>query len=293
MKTIPTINELRAWIGEKKSQGASVAFVPTMGALHDGHEVCIKTASGLGDVVVVSIFVNPTQFGPGEDLDKYPVTLEGDLDLCRNLGVGVVFVPEPNEIYPEDQSVWVDVERLTEPLCGRTRAGHFRGVATVVAKLFNIVRPDTAVFGQKDAQQALVINEMVKQLNIPVRIALVPTVRESDGLALSSRNKYLNGDQRVQAASINQALRDGRAVLAEGQTSSRVVLDAMLTRLAEDGIDDIEYAEIVDAAALQRVDQVRGRVLLAIAVRIGTTRLIDNLVLDVGANGDVTDALLF
>jgi pantoate--beta-alanine ligase len=293
METIETIDEIRAWVGEQKRRGASVGFVPTMGALHDGHKACIETASGLADVVVVSIFVNPTQFGPGEDLDKYPVTLDGDLGLCGDLGVGAVFVPYPGEIYPVDQSVWVKVEGVTQPLCGRTRAGHFRGVTTVVAKLLNIVLPDTAVFGQKDAQQAVVINEMVKQLNLPVRIALTPTVREPDGLALSSRNNYLTGGQRQQAASINRALTDGKAALANGERAPGRVLDAVLTRLAEGGIDDIEYVEIVDAATLEPVDRVQGRVLLAVAVRVGTTRLIDNVVLDVVADGDVTDALLF
>jgi pantoate--beta-alanine ligase len=271
----------------------SVAFVPTMGALHDGHKACIETAASLGDVVVVSIFVNPTQFGPGEDLDKYPVTLEQDLELCRGLGAGAVFVPDANEVYPVEQSVWVEVGRLTERLCGRTRKGHFRGVATVVIKLLNIVAPDTAVFGQKDAQQAVVINEMVRQLNLQVRIALAATVREPDGLALSSRNSYLDGEQRKRAASVYQGLLAGREVLRNGERSSRAVIDAVRNRLAEGGVDDIEYVELVDAATLEPVGAAEGRVLLAAAVHVGGTRLIDNLVLDVGTGGDVSDAMLF
>ncbi|UCH83015.1 MAG: pantoate--beta-alanine ligase [Candidatus Latescibacterota bacterium] len=293
MKTFDTIDELRAWVGGEKRRGLSVAFVPTMGALHGGHRACIEKAAELGDVVVVSIFVNPTQFGPGEDLDKYPATLDKDLELCRNLGVAAVFVPETREMYTTNQNVWVEVEGLTSPLCGRSRPGHFRGVATVVAKLFNIVAPDTAVFGQKDAQQAVVINEMVTRLNLPVRVALAPTIREPDGLALSSRNGYLGDADRQRAASIYQALLAGRDAISRGDRTAKTIIEAVQTRLATGGIDDVEYVELVTADTLEPIDRVEGRVLLGVAVRIGTTRLIDNVVLTVAADGGVTEAMLF
>ncbi|MEJ2720819.1 MAG: pantoate--beta-alanine ligase [bacterium] len=313
METIGAINQLRAWVRAQKRRGLSVALVPTMGALHDGHRACIETACGVGDVVVVSIFVNPTQFGVGEDLDKYPVTIDRDLDVCRNLGVGAVFLPDRAEMYPVDQIVWVEVGKLTEGLCGRARSGHFRGVATVVAKLFNIVTPDAAVFGQKDAQQAVVIKEMAGQLNVPVRVVLTPTVREPDGLALSSRNSYLSPGHRRQAASIYQALLAGKRALTRGARDPNEVTGAVRAALTDAGIDDIEYVELVDAENLEPLNEVptgapsepgegtsagggatpRGTVLLAVAVRIGGTRLIDNLVLRFDTAGEAVEAMLF
>jgi pantoate--beta-alanine ligase len=291
METFSTIASLRGYLRAEKMRGRSVAFVPTMGALHDGHRSCIDIARGLGDLLAVSIFLNPTQFGPSEDLDNYPATLERDLDICRQCGCDVVFTPGNDEMYPAGQHVWVDVDRLTEPLCGRTRRGHFRGVATVVAKLFNIVEPDVAVFGQKDAQQALVIRAMTEQLSLPVEIRLSPIVREADGLACSSRNRYLSADERRRAAGLRSALGAGLEVLRAGGRDARLVCAAVERHLTDMGIADNEYIELLDTKELRPVDEVEGKVILAVAARVGATRLIDNLVLDVGS--DVEEALLF
>ncbi|UCG52439.1 MAG: pantoate--beta-alanine ligase [Candidatus Latescibacterota bacterium] len=293
METFGTISELRNRLCDEKNRGMSVAFVPTMGALHPGHGSCIEIAREIGDVVVVSIFVNPTQFGPTEDLDRYPNTLDADLENCRSWGVDVVFVPEASEIYPAEQKFWVEIGKFSEPLCGRTRVGHFRGVATVVLKLFNIVDPDVAVFGQKDAQQAVVIREMARQLNLPVRIALSPTVRETDGLAWSSRNRYLGPEERERASSIYQALLFGKKMLVDGERRPETITEGVRKRLDDSGIDGVEYVELVDAASLGVLDEANGKVLLAVAVKIGTTRLIDNLVLEIGVDGVVTETMLF
>jgi pantoate--beta-alanine ligase len=292
METFKTTTALRNSLQTAREEKRSVAFVPTMGALHDGHRSCIEIARTKGDVLVVSIFVNPTQFGPTEDLDAYPVTPEKDLKRCREWGCDAVFLPEVSEIYPSEQHVWIDVGRIAEPMCGATRPGHFRGVATVVAKLFQIVGPDIAVFGQKDAQQALVIREMVEQLNMPVRLVLSPVVREDDGLALSSRNRYLSAADRARASGLYEALSEGRASLEKGERDPAVVCDRVRRRLAERGIADVEYVEHLTAQDLTSISPVRGRVVLASAVRVGTTRLIDNIVLEVGASG-VEEAPLF
>ncbi len=257
-----------------------IGFVPTMGFLHEGHVSLMRIAREQCDVLVVSIFVNPTQFGPNEDLDAYPRDFERDEALCENAGVDMVFYPEPGNMYASDASVWVDEESLSGVLCGSLRPGHFRGVCTVVAKLFNLVQPDLAVFGEKDAQQLRIIERMVRDLNFPVRIVRGPIVREADGLAMSSRNKYLSEPQRRHALCLQQSLQLARQLVAEG------CLDvAELGRRMRGLIDDvpdalIDYIEFVDDASLQSVDRVRGRVLLAVAVKIGTTRLIDNAVLE-------------
>jgi len=291
METFSTIASLRGYLRAEKMRGRSVAFVPTMGALHDGHRSCIDIARGLGDILAVSIFLNPTQFGSAEDLDNYPATLERDLEICEQCGCDVVFTPGKGEMYPAGQHVWVDVDRFTEPLCGRTRKSHFRGVATVVAKLFNIVGPDIAVFGQKDAQQALVIRAMAEQLNLPVEIRLSPIVREADGLACSSRNRHLSTDERGRAAGVRSALGAGLEILRAGDRDPRAVCAAVERQLADAGIGDSEYVELLDTTELKPVDNVGGKVILAVAVRVGTTRLIDNLVLEVGS--DVEETLLF
>ncbi len=292
METFSTIASLRGYLRAEKMRGRSVAFVPTMGALHDGHRSCIDVARGLGEILLVSIFLNPTQFGPGEDLDNYPATLERDLEICEQCGCDVVFTADTDEMYPTEQHVWVDVDGLTESLCGRTRRGHFRGVATVVAKLFNIAGPDIAVFGQKDAQQALVIKAMTEQLNLPVEIRLSPIVREADGLACSSRNRHLSPAERAQATGIWVALEVGRQLLLSGERSAAAVCRRVVQSLGEaSGISNYEYVELLDAKELKPVDKVGGRVILAVAARVGTTRLIDNLVLEVGS--DVEEVLLF
>jgi pantoate--beta-alanine ligase len=293
MEKLGTIEEMRSFVRRSRSEGRTIAFVPTMGALHRGHGSCVEVASRLSDLVVTSIFVNPTQFGPSEDLGRYPRPIEQDLSLCDEWGVAAVFMPGVEAIYPDGQAVWVDVGRLGGVLCGRTRAGHFRGVATVVLKLLNIVQPDWAVFGQKDAQQAVVIRAMVDELNVPVRLALSRTVRESDGLALSSRNSYLSAEERALAPWIHKSLLRGfRAVERGERDPSRVALE-MRTNLGDHGIEDVEYAEVVRARDLAEPSRLAGKLILAVAARLGSTRLIDNLVLDVSEDGGVEESMLF
>lgn len=282
METFKTIAALRSFVEAARVGSRRIGFVPTMGALHDGHRSCIEIARDKADVVVVSIFVNPTQFGPGEDLDAYPRTLEDDLERCRAWGCDVVFLPSSAEIYPSVQRVWIDVGRIAEPLCGPARPGHFRGVATVVAKLFHIVCPDIAIFGQKDAQQALVIRDLVEQLNLPIHLELSPTVRKADGLALSSRNRYLTDADRARAAGLYAALSQGRACLEAGERDPARVCRVVREGLSARGIEDVEYVELLSVDSLTPTAPVQGRVILALAVRIGSTRLIDNIVLEVG-----------
>jgi len=293
MERIVGIAEVRSFVRAEKAAGKTVAFVPTMGALHEGHGSCVAVAKSLADAVIVSIFVNPTQFGPAEDLSKYPRPLSKDLALCSDWGVGAVFVPEAKEMYPAEQDVWVEAERLSKPLCGRARIGHFRGVATVVLKLLNIVQPDVAVFGQKDAQQAVVIRAMAEQLDVPVRIVLSPTVREPDGLAMSSRNAYLTAEERARAPWIHRALLLGRELAARGERGAARVAAEMRREMEAHGIGEIEYIEIVGARDLSGLRRLEGRVLIAVAARVGKTRLIDNLVLEIKPDGAVEDAMLF
>jgi len=288
-----TIAGIRDHVRRQRASGRTIAFVPTMGALHEGHRSCIDVARGAGDHVVVSIFVNPTQFGPKEDFSKYPRPVEHDLALCAIWGVGAVFAPDTREMYPAKQDVWVEVERFSDPLCGRSRAGHFRGVATVVLKLLDIVQPDAAVFGQKDAQQAVVVHEMVKQLDLPVKVVLAPTARESDGLARSSRNSYLSPENRAVAPSIYRSLLHGKDLIARGETDPARVAAGVRRHMEDRGIRDIEYVEIVNAKDLSVLDRIRGKVLLAVAARVGATRLIDNVVLDVVDDGRVEESMLF
>ncbi len=290
---VTSIATLRKILAQHRSEGKTVSFVPTMGALHDGHRSCIEIARRHGDILVVSIYVNPKQFGPNEDYAKYPRTLDDDVELCRRLGCDIVFSPDDSEIYPTPQNAWVTVENLTVPLCGRERPGHFRGVTTVVAKLFNILAPDVAVFGQKDAQQALVIREMARQLDFPVRLILSPTVREKDGLAVSSRNKYLSPENRLKAAFIYGSLCAGKKMIEAGERDPAVVTGRVKDHLSENAIDHVEYAELLSADDLSRLDRVEGKIILAVAVKLGDTRLIDNIVLNVEDTGSVTDGMLF
>ena len=284
---------LRSYLTAKRGD-APIAFVPTMGALHDGHRACVDVARAVpGAFVVASIFVNPTQFGPGEDLDRYPRPIERDLALCEEWGCGAVFAPPVSEMYPVPQTAWVDVDGVTEPLCGRSRPGHFRGVTTVVAKLFNMVGPDVAAFGQKDAQQALVIREMVRRLDMPVEIRLARTMREPDGLAMSSRNAYLAPGDRSAAAGIFAALRAAGDLMRSGERDRTALEAAVTAHLRGSGIGDVEYAELRSAVDLSTLDEIEGRVILAIAARVGGTRLIDNMVYDVAGNTVGVDVDLF
>jgi pantoate--beta-alanine ligase len=281
MKVATTIAEIRAWVKRARTEGKTVGFVPTMGALHVGHVSLMEAAGRSCDAVVVSIFVNPTQFGPGEDFDRYPRPLEKDLELCEKHGVGAVFAPSVAEMYPRENLTWVDVEKLTEGLCGRFRPGHFRGVATVCTKLFNIVGADKAFFGQKDAQQAAVIRRMVADLNLPLEIVVCPTVREPDGLAVSSRNQYLSPQERKDAAVLYRALQKGAELMRAGATDVAEITEEMCRVLRQVAAVRIEYVCLVDADSLRELGQARGRVLAAVAARLGSTRLIDNIVVDI------------
>ncbi|MBS0658705.1 MAG: pantoate--beta-alanine ligase [Verrucomicrobia bacterium] len=258
-----------------------VAFVPTMGALHDGHLSLVHEARrqvGKRGAVVVSIFVNPLQFGPNEDLSRYPRPLARDLRLCREAGVDAVFLPSPEDLTPAGQSVFVDESLLSAGLCGASRPGHFRGVCTIVLKLFNLVRPDVAVFGQKDWQQLAIIRRMVRDLNVPVRLVGAPTHREADGLAMSSRNVYLSPEERAQAPALRRALQSGAELIRKGETSTARVLAAARKVLAREApLGRIDYLELVDADTLASTRRLPAQPLLAAAVFFGRTRLIDNL----------------
>jgi len=276
--------------------GEPIAFVPTMGALHDGHGACVTLARSVERArVLCSIFVNPTQFGPGEDAERYPRSLDADLARLEAWGCDAVFVPEVATMYPEAQRAWVSVDEIAEPLCGRFRPGHFRGVATVVSKLFHLVRPDVAVFGQKDAQQALVIRAMVRGLAFPVRLLLAQTVREADGLAMSSRNAYLSSAERAQATALYRALWSGRAALESGERRAREIEYRALDTLRGAGIDRIDYAEIRRAGDLSALDRVEGHAILALAAWVGRARLIDNMVFNISSGGNhvESDVALF
>ena len=294
MDVFADIQPLRDFLAGQKKLGKRITLVPTMGALHDGHRSCVTTGQSVENhLLVISIFVNPTQFGPGEDLDKYPRTLEADLALCEEWGCDAVFTPSAETMYPVEQTAWVDVEGLTEPLCGRSRPGHFRGVTTVVSKLFNVVQPDFAVFGQKDAQQALVIREMVRQLNMPVEVMAAPTAREADGLALSSRNQYLGEADRVRAASVYAALQRARERISAGERDPAVLARGVVADLSAAGFDRVEYVEILKIEDLSPLATIEGRVIIAVAAYMGSTRLIDNVVLDVTPDGAAEETALF
>jgi len=252
-----------------------------MGALHEGHRSLMRSACGEGHFVVVSIFVNPIQFGPNEDFARYPRPVDADLAACREESVDAVFLPGVEEMYPAGAKTTIRVAGVTDRLCGAHRPGHFDGVATVVAKLFNIVRPDVAYFGQKDGQQCVVIRQMAKDLDFPVRIEICPTVREIDGLALSSRNAYLSPAHRRQALCLSQALRLGEQMIREGERRPGEVIALMRSHIFGSGECLVDYVEIVDADTLQPANPIAGRCMLALAVRIGQTRLIDNVIVDV------------
>jgi len=282
MEIAETIKSVREKVKAARSRGKKIALVPTMGALHVGHVSLIERAVKDCDFVVVSIFVNPTQFCPGEDLQNYPRPLDADLEICKKAGVDVVFTPATEQMYGTANLTWVTVETLTEPLCGRFRPGHFRGVTTVCAKLFNIVQPDIAYFGQKDGQQAIVIKKMVADLNMPLEIVVCPTVREPDGLAVSSRNQYLTQQQKKDAALIYQSLQECRKLIDDGITDTKSIIAEMREILSRAPAIKIEYVSILDAETLEQIAYIDRRVLAAVAVRIGQARLIDNIQVDVG-----------
>ncbi|MBI4580286.1 MAG: pantoate--beta-alanine ligase [Planctomycetes bacterium] len=280
MRKLASVSEIRSFLRPHRQAGRRIGFVPTMGALHEGHRSLVRRARAECQVVVVSIFVNPTQFGPNEDYAAYPRPLDADLALCREDGVDAAFCPPVEEMYAPDSATTVTVSRLTDGLCGAHRPGHFAGVTTVVAKLFNIVQPDVAYFGQKDAQQAVVIRRMVRDLCWPIEIVGCPTVRESDGLALASRNAYLSPAERQQALCLSAALNWACERIAAGERAVPALIEGMKRRIVDAGPCSIDYVEIVDADELTPKPRVEGRCLIATAVRIGKTRLIDNRVVD-------------
>ena len=279
MKIVETIKEVREQVKEWKKQGLSVGLVPTMGYLHEGHKSLIDRAVAENDKVVVSVFVNPMQFGPTEDLESYPRDMERDAALCENAGAALVFHPEPSEMYEDDFSSFVDMNTLTGGLCGKTRPIHFRGVCTVVAKLFNIVTPDRAYFGQKDAQQLAVIRHMVSDLSFGIEIVGCPIIREEDGLAKSSRNTYLSAEERKAALILSQSLKEGKALVEAGEKDAAKIKKVITAKINTEPLAKIDYVEVVDWKTLEPVSTIDAPILTAIAVYIGKTRLIDNFII--------------
>ena len=278
MRIIRSINNMQRVSMDLKQKGKSIGFVPTMGALHAGHLSLIKRACKENDFTIVSLFLNPTQFGPNEDFRRYPRNLNTDVSLCKKEGVDIIFYPEMRQIYPRDYKTYVFIEKLSDVLCGKSRPGHFKGVATIVTKLFNIVQPDIAYFGQKDAQQAIIIQRMTRDLNIPVKINVMPIIRESHGLALSSRNNYLTVKQREEAVVLSQALRKAKTMIKQGVIDSAKIILVMRKIIQKRKSARIQYIQIVDLDELLPVKKVKHKVLVALAVWFGRTRLIDNII---------------
>lgn len=279
MKIISSAKEMTFLSKELGRSGQTIGFVPTMGALHEGHLSLVRAAREQTDIVVTSIFVNPTQFGPNEDFSRYPRTFEKDSAMLAAEKTDYIFSPSVEEMYPKDATSWVDIEGPSGKLDGRSRPGHFRGVTTVVSKLFNIVQPDMAFFGQKDAAQVAVIRKMVRDLNFPVQIVVCPIVRETDGLAMSSRNAYLNAEQRKQALVLSQALKKVERLAAEGETNPEKLIAAGQQAMAAEPAVRLDYFEVVNPDTLDPVNDVSGGALVAVAAFVGTTRLIDNLLI--------------
>ena len=277
MKIVETIQEMRKWSEEQKCDGEKIIFVPTMGALHEGHLSLLREGKKHGGKLVLSIYVNPTQFAPGEDFEKYPKNLDADSAMAEKCGVDIIFAPECSKMYPEGYQTFVEVEKITNMLCGKARPSHFKGVTTVVAKLFNIVRPDIAIFGKKDFQQLVIIKRMAQDLNMDIEIIGYPIVRENDGLAMSSRNKYLNHNERIAAASINKSLRTAQKMIEDGETNATAIVSRIESIIEESGIPRIDYISIADPQTLEDVDKITRPALIAIAAFVGKARLIDNL----------------
>ena len=279
MQITTTINETKELIKKWKKDGKSIGLVPTMGFLHEGHASLIQKCREENDIVVVSDFVNPTQFGPNEDLEAYPRDFERDSQLCERIGADLIFCPSPEEMY-HDPHAFVSIDLLSETLCGKTRPIHFKGVCTVVSKLFNIVTPDRAYFGQKDAQQLAIIRKMVLDLNFDIEIIGCPIIREEDGLAKSSRNTYLNEEERKAALILSKSVALGKKMVADGETSATVVKEAMIKKIESEPMAKIDYVEAVDGLSMQPVEEIKAPALVAMAVYIGKTRLIDNFIVE-------------
>lgn len=276
MKVINNINDIRNIVKQWKKEGLNIGFVPTMGYLHEGHESLIQRSVKENDKTIVSIFVNPTQFGPNEDLESYPRDLEKDKEICNKNNVDIIFSPSTNEMYYEDFATFVSVDGLTEGLCGKSRPNHFRGVCTVVSKLFNIVKADKAYFGEKDAQQLAIIKRVVRDLNIDIEIIGCHIVREEDGLAKSSRNTYLSNEERKAAVVLNRSLSIAKKALENGERKASRIKELISDEISKEELARIDYIEIVDSLDLKQVTNIEKDILVAIAVFIGKTRLIDN-----------------
>lgn len=280
MEITGSIKRVREQVREWRKEGLTVGLVPTMGYLHEGHKSLIDKAVAQNDKVVVSVFVNPMQFGPTEDLESYPRDMDRDAALCEKAGAALIFHPEPEEMYDDNFSSFVDMNTLTGGLCGKTRPIHFRGVCTVVAKLFNIVTPDRAYFGQKDAQQLAVIRHMVNDLSFGIEIVGCPIIREEDGLAKSSRNTYLSEEERKAALVLSHSLKDGRKLVDAGEKDAAKVKKAITDIIEKEPLAKIDYVEVVDWNTLEPVERIDGPILTAIAVYVGKTRLIDNFIVE-------------
>ncbi len=278
MQVVKTISEVREIVSSWRKEGLSVGLVPTMGFLHEGHQSLIEKSVSQNDRTVVSVFVNPIQFGPNEDLEAYPRDLEHDKALVEKAGGNLIFHPEPSEMYPGHFTSFIDTTETTELLCGAVRPIHFRGVCTVVGKLFNIVCPDRAYFGQKDAQQLATVRRFVRDLNFPIEIIPCPIIREEDGLAKSSRNTYLSPEERQAALILSKSLRLGREAIEKGEENAQRVINIIKENLSTEPLARIDYVEVVDFENIQRVEKIKGETLVAIAVYIGKTRLIDNFI---------------
>lgn len=276
MKVISSIEEIK----KIKRDNISIGFVPTMGYLHKGHISLIKKAREENDIVITSIFVNPTQFGPNEDFEKYPRDESRDLQKCEESGCDIVFLPQVDEMYPDSFLTFVQVEELGKGLCGKSRPTHFRGVTTVLTKLFNIVKPDRAYFGQKDAQQLVIVKKMVEDLNMDVEIIGCPIVREADGLAISSRNTYLSPEERNDALFLNKSLKLAKNLIKNGEKNISIIKNEMKETILSGNNNSIDYIEFVDTKTLNPVSEIKDKVLIAIAVKVGKTRLIDNIVVE-------------
>lgn len=281
MKIVNSVKDIREQVNKWRAEGLKVGFVPTMGYLHEGHKSLIQRAAKENDRVVVSIFVNPIQFGPTEDLESYPRDLQRDSLVCKEAGANLIFHPDKEEMYEEGFCSFVDMDGLTKGLCGATRPVHFRGVCTVVSKLFNIVKPDRAYFGEKDAQQLAVIKRMVRDLNIDVEVVGCPIVREEDGLAKSSRNTYLNDEERKAAVILSKSLKLAQEALKNGESDSKNIINIIKNNINSEKLAKIDYVQVVDSLSLEPVESIKKSVLVAIAVYIGKTRLIDNFTYEV------------
>lgn len=278
MKIVTTIEEAKEQVREWKSQGLTVGLVPSMGYLHEGHASLMKAAVSQMDRVAVSVFVNPTQFGPNEDYDSYPRDLDHDIAVCEEQEVDMIFHPSVEEMYGKNYNTYVTMETLGDELCGKSRPIHFRGVCTVVTKLFNILTPDKAFFGQKDAQQLAIIKRMVKDLNMNLEVVGCPIIREDDGLAKSSRNTYLNPEERKAALILSKTIFMGQKMVEQGERDVKTLLDAMKANIETEPLAKIDYVEVVDGETMQKVEKIEDSVLVAMAVYIGNTRLIDNFI---------------